>query len=262
MNDKKRKKIHTIHNRVLQKIKNENIQMKPKIRFVLQTILFAGGILLSLGLTLYLTSFIFFILRSNGAFFLPGFGFAGFGALFLSLPWLLIVIVLALIAILELLGRHFSFVYKRPLVYSIFGIILFVLISSVAVAFTKVHQKALEFTREHHVPIGGPLYERYSRGERPFHKGNIGTILEINENELILKNVTGGTITVSTTTETRFPRHESLNVGDHIMILGEREGTAVTAYGIRKINPEQDGIRTFDFRRQQHGSGSPKWLKF
>jgi len=252
MNDKE-----TIHSRVLQKIKDDKVQMKPKIHFVLQTILFAGAILLAFGLTLYAASFILFILRNNGILFLSTFGFPGIGAAFLSLPWLLMGIVAVLIVILELLGRHFSFVYRRPLIYSMFGIILLVLAGSVAVAFTSIHQRALQFTREHHVPLGSPLYERYSRGESPFHQGSIGTITDINDEGFLLLNVKGETITISTSTETRFPRDESLLVGDRVMILGKREENVISAIGIRKIYPEQDGVRAFDFRKMPRGPGAP-----
>ena len=238
-----------LHEQVLKKIKDDNIRMRPKIDFVLRSILFAGGIILTLGLTLYLASFIIFVLRINGILALPGFGFRGYGALLLSLPWLLILLTAILVIVLELLGRHFSFVYRRPLLYSVFGIILFVIVSSVAVAGTSVHHKVWEFTAEYRVPFGPAFYERYGGGERPFRSGTIGTIVEIKDSELVIENTAGELFLVSTSTKTRFPREEILVVGDKIIILGKREGSAVEALGIRKINSLQDGIHPFNFHK-------------
>ena len=248
---KKDNKKSKLHEQVLQKIKDDNIRMKPKINFMLRSILFAGGIILAFGMTLYIVSFIIFVLRLNGILTLPGFGFRGYSALLLSLPWLLILLSALLVAVLELLGRHFSFVYRRPLLYSVFGIILFVIISSVAVAGTSAHHRMWDFTAEHRVPFGSSFYERYGGGERPFRAGTIGTIVEIKDSELVIEDAKGESLLISTSTKTRFPRKETLIVGDRIIILGEREGSAIEAFGIRKIDSLKDGFHPFNFHKNK-----------
>ncbi|MEA3344458.1 MAG: hypothetical protein U9Q16_02140, partial [Patescibacteria group bacterium] len=115
---------------ITDKIKVNEIKMRPKIYFILKSILIVLIILFFAFFALYLISFIVFSLKATGVWFLPKFGFGGIFIFFKSLPWLLILIAAILIIILELFVKRFSFAYRKPLIYSISGIIILNLLGS------------------------------------------------------------------------------------------------------------------------------------
>jgi len=117
--------MNSISDKIFNKIKKEQIKMRPKIYFILKAVLIALTTLLVAFFVLFLVSFIFFNLRASGAWFLPRFGLPVIGIFFKSLPWLLILITIILIGVLEILVKRFSFAYRRPILYSILFIIIF-----------------------------------------------------------------------------------------------------------------------------------------
>ena len=78
---------------IQEKIRSGALTMKPKLYFVLRGLLYLVGILLVLGLALYLLGFMAFVFRANGVYILPEFGLRGVRTLFVSLPWFLIILV-------------------------------------------------------------------------------------------------------------------------------------------------------------------------
>ncbi len=108
-----------INDRIFEKIKNGQVKMRPKLYFVLKSLIFALGIVLASILVLFLFSFIVFCLKLGGIWFLPKFGFRGLGIFFISFPWFLILLALFLIFLLEIIAKKYSFVYKRPIIFSL-----------------------------------------------------------------------------------------------------------------------------------------------
>jgi hypothetical protein len=119
------KKQSPLAENILETIQKDDVRMRPKWHFILNiSLLVIGTILAGLSL-LYLVSFIVFILRQNGSWFMPSFGAQGWSALFISLPWILIFLALLFVIIVGFLVKKYSFAYGRPLLYSALGIIIF-----------------------------------------------------------------------------------------------------------------------------------------
>ncbi len=232
----------SIRDKVLETIRNGEVKMYPRWRFILKTgLLITGGLLLFLSL-LYLISFILFITHRNGVWFAPVFGFKGVRSSFLSLPWLLILISILFILILELLVRRYSFAYKKPLLYSVVGIILFTIIGGGLLASTPFHEGLFEKAREDRLPITGLLYRRFGMS----HSQNInsGTIQSITENGFIMTTPGGEKLEVAVTPETRLPYGFNFAEGNLVVVFGEREDGKIEALGVRKIdNPTQENFR-------------------
>lgn len=127
--------------------------MKPKIYFVLRTLFFALSAVLGFLFVLYLISFVFFCAREARGFF----------PLLFGLPWFLIFLSVVLVVLLEILVRHFSFGYRAPILYTLLGIILFVILGGFFINKTPMHQVLFDRAEKNRLPIMGPMYRGYGK---------------------------------------------------------------------------------------------------
>lgn len=153
-----------IKKEILNKIDKGEVSMKPKIFFMLKSLSVALGLIIGTLVTLFLFSFIIFALKGSGAIHLSGFGGKGLVLLILSIPWLLVITILLLILLLELLAKHFAFVYRKPAVYSALGILLLIVFAGSLIAASPMHTK---------------INERAYFGEVPFGEESFISILEM-----------------------------------------------------------------------------------
>jgi len=229
MNNDANKKL--IRDRVLTAIKNGQVKMRPKWHFILKAILMAvGGIILILCI-LYLASFIFFVLRQTGVIFVPIFGFRGWYAFLVSIPWLLVLLLLIFIILLEILARHYSFAYRQPLLYFAIAVLLFAIIGGYIVATTHFHDRMFRYSQRHKLPFAGQMYRGY--GEQRFKNIHRGIITEITRDGFIMENRRGETLTIIITRLTRLPLGADFSKGDMVVVFGDRENKTVRAIGIR-----------------------------
>jgi hypothetical protein len=235
MNEEK----HTISENVISKIEKGQIKMRPRFYFLLKlTLLIIGVIFLTL-IALFLVSFILFSLRQNGSFFLPNFGFPGIRILFFSLPWLLILGVIILIVTSEIFAKHFSFVYQRPMLYSIIAMAIIVVFGGIALDFTPLHSNLLLNAQNGNLPIAGGFYRHLGAPRIPdvFY----GSISEIAENGFKIDTPQAETFNVITNEKTRF-FGGILEEEDSVIIMGKRNGQTIEARDVRKIDEAQGFI--------------------
>ena len=211
-------------NKILEKIKKGRIKMKPKSYFVFRTILFAIGIILAFIFTVFIIGFILFNLRVSGAWHFPAFGFPGLGLFFVSLPWLLIVLAIIFILILEIFAKKFSIVYKKPLLYSVIGIRIIVLILGIFIAQTPMHKGLFDRARQGKMPF-----------MRPPHNAYIGNVENIIDNGFEIKTKEGENFRIIISSKTHFPFGNKIEQGESVMIMGKKQGSSVEAFGIRRI---------------------------
>ncbi len=220
---------------ILKKIESGDVLQKSRWYFVLKGCAYGLGVMLSLLIVTFFTSFVVFVTRGQGLLLLPDLGIRGVGSLLLSIPWILILIIIVFIIVLELLGRHFAFVYRKPLVYSILGIILVTVFAGGALAATPLHEKMYDRAMERGIPFGGSeFYKQYSKSE--FRGGFAGVIRSITEEGLQIETLSGDVFFVSTSTKTRYPKNAELKEGSHVVVLGKKEKGGVEALGIRTID--------------------------
>lgn len=229
----------SIKDKVLETIRNGEVKMHSRRHFILKTGLLITGCVLLFFSLLYLVSFIVFVTRQNGVWFVPIFGFRGLRSSFVSLPWFLILISILFIFILEFLVKRYSFAYKKPLLYSAGAIILFAVIGGGIVARTSFHRNLFQKAREDRLPITGPLYRQFSMP----HSKDIsqGTIEAITENGFVIMTPRGEKLNVAVTPETRLPYGFDFAEGNFVVVFGRREDGTIHALGVRKINDERQG---------------------
>lgn len=232
-----------IKNKIIEKIKKENISMHSRYYFLARTSMWMLATVFVFATVVYLLSLIFFIFSGHALLGLAFFGPYGWMMLLRSLPWLLILAVIALIALLELLSSHFSFVYKRPLVYSLLAFIVVVIALGTLIARSTLHHRAASLSEGGKLPIAGPLYRGYALRQ---HKNvHIGTIESVKDDVLLIKTKDGKDITVHFTEATRRPPAFIFEEGKEVMVMGGLRGKTIEAFGIRPTKNYKNKLNRF-----------------
>jgi hypothetical protein len=220
-------------NEILEKIKKGKVKMKPRSYFILRTIVFVLGLIFAFLFAIFLASFIVFTLRASGAWYFPAFGFRGLGLFLTSFPWVLLIFAILLIAVLEIFARKFSLVYRKPLLYSILGIVVIIVLIGFAVGQTSMHSQLFRSVQEGKLPIMGLMYK--GNLMEPSHNACIGEVVEVTDSGFQVETVKGESVGVIVSSETYLPSDEKIEEGELIMIMGERENSIIKAFKVIKI---------------------------
>lgn len=165
-------KIKDIKNKILEKINSGQIYMKPKWFFVVRFIFRLVFAFIAFFAVLYIVSFTALLFKEKGHVDLFGFGPQGMHLFINTIPWLLMFAFLVLMVLLEILVRKFSFVYKKPLLYSLFLLIFTVLLASFTLMKIDRDFRFARFGEHPEVPFFGPMH-KYYRGDfdkRPMNR--------------------------------------------------------------------------------------------
>ncbi len=227
---------NTIQERVLEAIKTGEVAMRPRWHFVLKTLLMTFGVIIVLLALLYFASLIIFGLRETGIILTPSFGFRGIFIFLKSLPWLLVILLLVFIIILEILVRHYSFAYRRPLLYSALAIVLLVCVGGWVITRTPFHGVIMKYTEQKKIPVVSPFYEKV---RRPVFKDvHTGQIIFITPIGFDMRNPSETILMIHVTSRTKLQKHIEFTVGDRVMVIGPRVGDRVEAFGVRPLSGE------------------------
>jgi hypothetical protein len=214
--------------RFLDTMHEDALKVRPKWQFTLRTIFLVTGIFLAALFLLYLVSFIIFVLHQTGTWFGPRFGGPGWFALFKSLPWLLILFCVIFGAALFLLVERYSFVYERPVVYIVFGIVVTSLLGGVLLSQTSLHQKLLNDAEHNELPAPmDGFYTDYGAPPPPSAEIRRG---------IVIATTTDGFVMEDTNDETSTVIGYQVPIGSDVVVFGERtSGGIIQATGIEVI---------------------------
>lgn len=221
----------SLKDQIMVSVKGGRLKMRPKWHFVLRTSLLAVGVVLAVFAGLYLTSLLMFIAHETGIATAPTFGWPGLMLFLRSLPWILISLVLVFIVIIELLVRHYSFAYRMPLIYSGLAVLLLVGAGGIFLASTPFHKMMADCP-----PVGGPppcsmgLYRDLDPGRHSdIHEGKI---TRIEGQNYIIQNRRQEELFIVVTSKTRLPLGTDFQVGDRVVVMGQKTGVKIEALGI------------------------------
>lgn len=222
---------------IMDAISRGKIKMRPRWHFILLSALTITGAFIVFLTLLYVASLGVFFLRDSGVLHAPSFGMRGWWVLARSIPWLLVLFLLLFVVVLELLVRRYTFVYKKPLLVSVFGILLIILTGGFAIAQTPFHRQiALEAREGMLPPPVGFWYRAPLRMPRPpdTYHGNIISIIQ--GGFVMVDEDDAGTTTVLLSPRTRLPYGEDFSPGERIIVVGDAIATGtVQAFGIEEI---------------------------
>ena len=231
----------------LDRIKSGQVKMKPKLYFISRMALFVAGAILALLAVIFLISFIIFVLRGNGTWFLSDFGWPGIRIFLLAFPWILAVISLIFALVFESLLNRLGFAYRRPLIYSLLGVAVVVTVGGICVALTPLHRNAFNFALQDKLPMAGFLYRSYG-AVAPIDNLYEGVVSDfIDENHFTVQTSDGRSF------EVEMPlagvgqiRKGRLNRNDAVMILGHEENLKIKGDNWRKFEKSEEPL--FHFR--------------
>lgn len=222
---------------IMEVIRSGKAPMRPRWHFVLISTLYALGAAIIFPFLLYVTSLVIFFMRENGVWFAPVFGMRGWASLFYTLPWLLVGFILVFIVILEILVRRYAFVYSRPILITIAGMLLVIFFGGFLVERTRVHAHMREFAREKRLP--SPLQSMYDRPSHFLPRADVyrGVVSEMTKDGFVMTLIDEtSTTSVVITPRTRLPYDHEFKVGDAVMVLGDSPtSTVIFAFGIRTV---------------------------
>ncbi len=226
-------KHNSIQTEILQKIKTGEAKMRPKWHFVLKGILFLSGIITISLFLLYISSLMLFAMRQSGIWFVPSHSWYAIKLYLFSIPWLLVLLSLVFLIVLEILVRHYKFAYRKPILLSLFIILILVVFGSLFISKIGLHQKYFNAINQKSFGITKDVYCKY--GAKTGKGVHPGKVLSIDGSDFVLVNLNRENILVHTNKRTRIPKFETISVGDNLLVMGENKQGEIVAVGIRKI---------------------------
>ena len=172
---------------------------------------------------------------------MPTFGFQGVRIFVTAFPWILIILVIGFVVLLEILIKRYEFAYKRPLLYSVVGIVVLVVLGGFLMAQTPFHGELYRQARNDHLPFVGRLYHGF--GLERLERVHRGVLVKVSDGEFLMENRDGESLIIRISSTTRFPLGMDFFQGDRIVVLGERNNGIIEAIGIRKINFREGRLR-------------------
>ncbi len=223
-----------ISQKIVSRIEKGELKMKPKVYFVVKTILIVGFSALLLLLALYFGSLIIFVLRVNNILLFHGMGFQVIRSVLLSFPWYLVFLLFTLIILIEIIGKKIRFVYRKPLILSLFTILILVILSSFLVEKSSLHYSFFRLAEQERLPLFGRMYR--DLGELEIENVYFGIILEKKDDFWAMKLDSGEVVSLKITEKTRGRRiFTEIKEGSEVIAIGELKEEEISAESIKKI---------------------------
>jgi hypothetical protein len=238
--------------KVLEIVKNKDIRMIPKWKFILySSFLFLSIVLLFL-LASFVLSLIFFVLSRYGFMHMPFFGFGAMMGAFSAIPLMLFIVVVILLAIIEVLSRHYSFTFRKPVAVTLLAITFCVAVISFMVSETTFHESIYHFSRNHHIDMMTHAYDR----PRSLEDGGNITVLRGDVIATTTMSVTVQAFDGSTTTFVRSSSTERFIIPDldeDVVGIGILKGSVLEVKNMRTTNE----MPHFMFHEMRRANGLP-----
>ena len=223
------------HNKIIEQIQSGKVTMHSRAYWTWKTVLMGLGLALVAVAGIFIASFIIFILHANGVWDLPKFGAHGLHEFLLYFPWLFVPAIILFIWLLERFVLQYSFGYRIPVLYSALIIVIVIVVGSIVVSTTPLHQRLYESAEAGHVPGAEGIYNFFN-GNHPddFYVGRISAATGPLYT-LTMPNQKG--IECLTDSNTSFHNSQPIKIGDFVEVIGEENKGVVDTFDIRKINP-------------------------
>ena len=228
-----------IKNNVLEIVRGGHVHIRSKFYFIAHLIITILVAVLSLSISAFIISFVFFSIHESGEQFLLGFGSQGILTFLLLFPWTALALDIIFLLLLEWLIQGFKFGYRISLLTIFLSVFVCSTIVGLLVNITPVHKTLLKLADGGNLPIIGEMYESLhdSHTDQGVFRGNV---VSIQGNEIIImRNDRDHDSDEIERTITLPPNSPVLNIGDSVYIFGSSTGQTVGVMGIQKFPAEQ-----------------------
>jgi hypothetical protein len=224
-----------ISEKVISEIGKRGIKMKPKLYFIIKSLLFIGSIFLLSLFVLYLGSLIVFVLKVNNIFYFHGMGFHAIRSVILSFPWYLVFLAVALIISIEIISKRFSFIYRKPLIYSLITIIILTSIGSFLIEKSSVHQYFFNLAKHEKLPVAGKMYRNL--GNIDIENTYFGKALKKEGGNWIIELDSGEKVFLIINEQSIGRRiYLEIKEGSEVMVIGEMKNGLIDVFAFRRID--------------------------
>jgi len=216
--------------KVMGKIHEDKVKMRPRSYFVIGGIILAVGLAVALLTAGFFTNLAFFRLRAHAPFNYFQFGPLGFHPFLATFPWLHILVAIGGFIAVILLLRHYDISYKKRFLGLVGGVLALVMAVGLILSFARFNER-IEVFRGSPPPNS---IRRYPNVERFAGQDWIaGEISEVRDQELVITTFKDLEVTVTWNENTRLPNGADFEVGEKILAIGEwKSENAFTAEGI------------------------------
>jgi hypothetical protein len=150
------------------------------------------------------------------------------------LPWLLIIFLLVFFVLLEALARRYSFLYKRPILFSVLALLAIILFGGYLVAIaTPLHSRMSMYIEGHRLPPMGMMYRSYR--QQQVLGAYRGEIIEIGPRGFVLDIGSNNLVRVGLNRNTRIPPGAVFSTNTTVVVIGDQMGNEIRAFGIEPI---------------------------
>lgn len=207
--------------------------MRSKTFFITKSIIFISAAILLFLVSIFLVSFIFYLFRVSDIAYLTDFGNRGWGIFLGVFPWIPTILVLLVTLVLGWILEHYAFVYRKPLLYLPLTLIGSITVFSFIAHTVAFHDRLSRLSHRYQLPV---LQQFYGIYDIP-GKGKItrGLITDIEPHVWQIMSSSNRPISVSVSENTVFTS-KIINIGDEIVIFGNRVEDNVEAFGIEMVN--------------------------
>lgn len=219
--------------KILESVQKNNLKMIPKWKFLLYSSLGVIGLAFTFMLMVFVFSLILFLLSRYGFMYLPLFNFMASIHALAAIPLVLLVCTIALLILIEVISRHYSFSFRRPLAVTLLFSTSCATIISFIVSETPMHEYIRDYMEDHNIKVVSRIYER----PMPFRGNGMqdvlrGEVVEVYATGTKIRLFNGMLVTVyaSTTLEKKLLMPE---VGDDIVAFGKVYNGTFELVGIR-----------------------------
>ncbi len=231
---KKENSENSITEKIVSKIERGEVKMKSRSYFIARSFLIIGLLSLFFLLLFYFGSLIIFVLRINDILLFHGIGFYAIRNILLSFPWYLVFLIFILALLISVIGRKFQFVYRKPLIFSLFAILVIVIVSSFLIEKSSLHYSFFKLAQEERLPVAGRMYRNL--GNLDIDNAYFGIILEKQNDLWIMELDDGEKVDLKITEETRGRRlYLQTEEGEKVLVIGEMDEGKIDVVSFKTV---------------------------
>jgi hypothetical protein len=210
--------------KILESVKKNNVTMVPRWRFMLYSSLGVFGIAFTSLVAVFLLSFILFLLSRYGFMYLPFFGFMATVHALQAIPLALLICTIALLVLIEVMSRYYSFSFRKPLVVTLLTLTSGVALVSFVISETSVHESIRQYAEDHHMDKVSRMYDR----PLPFKKDGMkdilrGEVIALGSTSTTLRLFNGVTVEAYASTTLGTVMYTP-KIGDDVVVFGSIVG--------------------------------------
>ncbi len=225
-----------IESLVMDNIKSGKVKLRSKYIFLAEKLGLGSAVILSLLLCILFFNLALFYLKASDNLGYLSFGSRGFFAFLESFPYLLVVSLIIFIFIAGFLFKKTEIAYQKPFGYLAIGLVVFILLSGAALAFTNIAEQIEQQTFE--ARSFGFFFQPFLRqGMEDHQRGIVGRVIQIGDGYVVIQTPRA-TEKVDLSDVGNFDK-SILVEGNFIMAIGQRDDDAFRAINLRAIDPSE-----------------------